>query len=98
MVMKLSSIDRRTIDAQRVMMENGDLLTTFEADVFPLEHPAGSLICRAVSGEECTSYDSDDLMSMTVTRLGCLFWDEGEFTPDGDDVEYEPTPLDDFEF
>lgn len=97
MVMKLSSIDRRNIDAQRVM-ENGDLLTTFEADVFPLEHPAGSLICRAVSGEECTSYDSDDLMSMTVTRLGCLFWDEGEFTPDGDDVEYEPTPLDDFEF
>ena len=89
--MKLSEIDRRTIDAQRVM-ENGDLLTTFEADVFPLEHPAGSLICCAVavavSDEEQSRADSDELMSMTVTRLGCLFWDEGEFTADGADVAF----------
>lgn len=78
----ISYIDRRMITGQAIV--NGRLVTEFRQSLFrdgSEMHPAGTIVCDAVTDKQKDELDSDVLMGETVTRLNVLFWDRGQFTP-----------------
>ena len=75
--MKVSSIDVHSIIGQGIV--NGRLATEFRAN--EINPRGGTLICEPAVDSSQTADEGDHFYSMTVTRHGRKFWDEGNFTP-----------------
>ena len=76
MKMKISSIDRMAIISQTI--SENRLITKFrQSDI----HPAGVITCRKPTKKEQreAAKRGESMESETVTRLGFVFMDEGEY-------------------